>query len=308
MAKRFRDTKLSREAWYRKLKPAFKCAWDFLCDECDEAGMWSIDMDALAFFIGEEIDFNAFLEAVNADRLENPRLEKYGNDKIWITGFVEFQYGLLSDSCIPHRKIILLLKKYNLSDRVPGRVGARVLGTLQEKKRQEEDKEKEEEKTFGKSENLLPEPPEYPAPPSKPKREPNLKPEKDDQSVLKALYTETIAKVQIMPDSREQKQELANFITDHKPRFIEPYCDLWNLSVKSYGVTQVETISDGRLKKFKTRIREPAFDFLKILSEIKISDYLQGKKNGWKVDWDWIMANDTDYLKIIEGKYRNNTN
>jgi hypothetical protein len=305
VAKRFRDTKLSREAWYRKLKPAFKCAWDFLCDECDEAGMWSIDTDALVFFVGEVIDINEFVSKVNEDKI---RLEFYEGNKIWLTGFVEFQYGLLSESCIPHRKIILLLKKYKLSDRVPGRVESRVPSTLQEKKRQEEDKEKEEEKTFGKSENLLQEPSEERVPPVKPKREPNLKPERDNPSALKAIYAETVAKVQAMPDARDQKQELANFITEYKPRFIEPYCDLWNLSVKSYGVTQVETISDGRLKKFKTRIREPAFDFLKILSEIKISDYLQGKKNGWKVDWDWIMANDTDYLKIIEGKYRNNTN
>jgi hypothetical protein len=70
----------------------------------------------------------------------------------------------------------------------------------------------------------------------------------------------------------------------------------------------VEVISDSRLKKFKTRIREPAFDFLKILSELKISDYLQGKTNSWRVDWDWVFENDTNYLKIIEGKYRNNTN
>lgn len=307
--KRFRDTKLSREAWYRKLKPAFKCTWDFLCDECDEAGMWSMDLDALFFFLGEEIDFNAFQDAVNGDRLDNPRLEKYGKDKIWITGFVEFQYGQLSESCIPHKKILLLLKKYGLIDRVPGRVSARVPSTLQEKKGKERNgKEEEKEKTFGESENLLPEIPPAPELPAKSKREPNLKPEKDDQLELKAQYAETVAMVQVMPEVKDQKLALSKFITDLKPKFIEPYCDLWNISVKSYGVSQVESISDGRLKKFKTRIREPAFEFVKILSEIKQSDYLQGKTNGWRVDWDWIFENDTNYLKIIEGKYRNQSN
>lgn len=308
--KRFRDTKLSREAWYRKLKPAFKCTWDFLCDECDEAGMWSIDLDALTFFLGEEIDFNAFLDAVNSDRSDNPRLEKYGKDKIWITGFVEFQCGELSEKCIPHKKIISLLVKYELIDRVPARVSGRVHSTLNTRKDKNgmEKKGKEEEKTFGECENLLPETPSTPELPPKPKREPNLKPEKDDQSELKAQYTETVAMVQAMPEARDQKVALSNFITDHKPKFIEPYCDLWNISVKAYGVSQVESISDGRLKKFKTRIREPSFDFVKILSEIKQSDYLQGKTNGWRVDWDWIFENDTNYLKIIEGKYRNQSN
>lgn len=307
--KRFRDTKLSREAWYRKLKPAFKCTWDFLCDECDEAGMWSIDLDALNFFLGEEIDFNAFLTAVNSDKV---RVEKYSTDKIWITGFVEFQYGELSEKCIPHKKIISLLLKYELIDRVPGRVSGRVLGTLNTGKDKKGMEKKGQEKTFGEPENLLPEtPPEQEPEQSKalkPKREPNILPEKDDQASLKAQYNETVTMVQNLPDAKEQKVELAKFITELKPKFIEPYCDLWNISVKPYGVSQVESISDGRLKKFKTRIREPAFDFVKILSEIKLSDYLQGKTNGWRVDWDWIFENDTNYLKIIEGKYRNQVN
>lgn len=310
--KRFRDTKLSREAWYRKLKPVFKCAWDFLCDECDEAGMWSMDLDALSFFLGEDIDFNAFIEAVNFDRIENPRLEKFSKDKIWITGFCEFQYGQLSELCIPHRKIILLLKKYNLIDRVPGRVQGRVPVTLQEKTRKDKngkEEEEEKEKTFGKSENFLPEPdPQTPTAPPKEPRKPNLSAAKDDQSELKTEYAETVALVQSLPEVKEQKFELAKFITDKKPKFIEPYCDLWNITVKSYGLSQVEVISDSRLKKFKTRIREPAFDFLKVLGEIRQSEYLQGKTNGWRIDWDWIFDNDSNYLKVIEGKYRNQSN
>jgi hypothetical protein len=304
--KRFRDTKLSREAWYRKLKPAFKCTWDFLCDECDEAGMWSIDLDALVFFIGEEINFKEFVDKVNEDKM---RLELFDGNKVWITGFVEFQYGQLSESCIPHRKIISLLKKYNLLDRVPGRVDYRVSDTLQEKKGKGMDKEEDKEKTFGKSENLLSETQEEPKTETpKPDRKPSLKVVKDDQAEQKALYAETVAKVQAMSEAKEQKVELAKFITEYRPKFIEPYCDLWNVSVKPYRVSQVETISDSRLKKFKTRIREPAFDFLKIIAEMKISDYLQGKTNDWRVDWDWVFENDTNYLKIIEGKYRNNTN
>lgn len=311
--KRFRDTKLSREAWYRKLKPAFKCTWDFLCDECDEAGMWSIDLDALAFFIGEEIDLNAFMKQVNEDKA---RLEWYEGNKIWIAGFVEFQYGELSEKCIPHKKIISLLEKYDLLHRVPARVSARVLATLQEKKGKEktgkEEEKKGEEKTFGECENLLPEPPSPPEAPkpekAKPKRTPNLTVEKEDHSELKTQYNETVQLVQAMPETKDQRNAISSFIEEHKPKFIEPYCDLWNISVKPYGLSQLKVISDSRLSKFKTRIREPAFDFLLILSEIRISNHMQGKTNGWKVDWDWIFENDTNYLKIIEGKYRNNTN
>jgi len=292
MAKRFRDTKLSREVWYRKLKPAYKCVWDFLCDECDEAGIWSIDNDALAFFIGEEISLSDFLNAVNADRHDNPRVEMYGKDKIFITGFVEFQYGQLSESCVPHRKIISLLKKYNILDRVyiPYTKGT---DTLKEKKGKEEDKEEDKDERGSGGKQI---------------RRPALKGNQETQQELKARYTTIVEDVKKMVETKMQKEELARFITENRPQFIEPYADLWNISVVAYGLSQVESLSDGRLKKFKTRAREPAFDFIKILSEIRQSDYLRGKLNNWKADWDWIMENDTNYLKIIEGKYRNTQN
>lgn len=291
MAKRFRETKLSRESWYRKLEPVHKCTWDFICDECDEAGMWSIDMDALAFFLnGAEVNLQAFLAAVNSDK---NRLEIYGTGKIWVTGFVEFQYGQLSEACIPHRKIILLLKKYNLLDRVyiPYPKGT---DTLQEKKGKEEDKNGEEKEERGSG--------------GKQSRKTSLKGIRDDQTELRKNYEEVLERVKQMPETRMQKEELAGFLVENKPQFVEPYADLWNISVSVYGLSQVETLSDSRLKKFKTRIREPAFDFIKILSEIRQSDYLRGKLNNWKADWDWIMENDTNYLKIIEGKYRNTQN
>lgn len=147
MAKRFRDTRLSREAWYRKLAPKFKCAWDFICDECDQAGMWAIDMDAMSFYVGEEIELSEFMSLINADKM---RIEPFGNDKIWIVGFVEFQNGSLSEKSPAHKPIFTLLKKYRLLDRVLNRVSSRVSDTLQVKVTvKEEGIVKEEEKVIG---------------------------------------------------------------------------------------------------------------------------------------------------------------
>lgn len=144
MGKRFRETNISREAWYRKLTPEFKCAWNFICDECDVAGVWAIDEDAMSFYIGHSIDLKAFSDAVNQDKI---RVEFLDSWKIFIPGFVEFQYGELSEFCKPHKKIIALLKKYNLFERVCHRVSDRVSDTLQEKETdKEKDKDKEEEK------------------------------------------------------------------------------------------------------------------------------------------------------------------
>lgn len=94
------------------------------------------------------------------------------------------------------------------------------------------------------------------------------------------------------------------FILTLKPDFIEPYVDAWNLFATNYRLATIEVISDSRRKKFKTRIAESGFDFLRVLEKIKTSGHLKGDNGGnWKVTFDWILENDKNYLKIIEGNY-----
>ena len=50
---------------------------------------------------------------------------------------------------------------------------------------------------------------------------------------------------------------------------------------------------------------EPAFSLSNILQKIANSDYLQGKKNGFKATFDWVFDSKNNYLKIIEGNYDN---
>lgn len=266
------------------LRPKHKCLMKFLHDRCDNAGIWSPNWTLAAALIGE---------SVGPDDLEalGDQIETMANGKIFIPSFIEFQYGQLSERCIPHQKVITLLQKHNLYDRV---YIPYIKGTSTHKE-EEEDKEEEKEKD-GKGAG------------GKPSRKSNIRVQKTDSPEVKAAYQEVVATLHELQDVKEQRKAVGGFISEFRPQFIEPYMDLWNLSVKKYGVAQVENASEGRLKKFKTRIREPAFDFIKILTEINQSDYLQGRKNDWKIDWDWIFENDTNYLKIIEGKYRNTSN
>ena len=144
MAKRFADTALSRKAWYRKLDPTLKCAWRFLCDECDLAGVWSIDEEGMAFHVfgkaGRGIELVTLVGAVNADG--KVRLARVGRDKLLLVGFVVFQYGELSEDCKPHQAVIKRLRELELYEgylngfkTLPGRVMD---------KEKEKDKEKEE--------------------------------------------------------------------------------------------------------------------------------------------------------------------
>lgn len=82
--------------------------------------------------------------------------------------------------------------------------------------------------------------------------------------------------------------------------------NLWNGFAAANGLSMVKEISKGRLAKLKTRNFSPEA-FNDILKHIKCSDFCLGKKTDWKASFDWVIENDTNYLKILEGKYEKTT-
>ena len=98
----------------------------------------------------------------------------------------------------------------------------------------------------------------------------------------------------------KNKESICQHIRDYKPLSIDPYTDLWNIFATEKGLSTVQAINDSRRKKFKIRIREKPFDFLKILTKAKQSEFL--KSSNW-FSFDWIIENDTNYLKVLEGNY-----
>lgn len=305
------------------MSPRFKCVWSFICDECDKAGMWEIDLDSLNFCLNDEQeftqrDFEAFLLKINEDREENEvaRIELYKNKKVWITGFTSFQYGELSSTCIPHKNIIEKLNSYGLLHRVPVRVQTTLtdrVGVTHKKGKEKtgmEGKGIEEEKNVLENQENFEETTQEEIPPVQPPKTPktpNILPDNLETVAERRWYEANILAERDNMPVPDLKMKIAEYIQQKKPRFIEAYMDLWNLSatgVGGTGVPGVQKLNDTRLRKFKTRLREPAFDFVQILTEIKLSGHLRGEK-GWKVTFDWILENDSNYVKILEGQYRN---
>lgn len=139
MAKRLTGTNKWDKAWFRKLSPRHKALWQFLCDRCDQAGMWEIDIESASHYINDatpitEADLKVFKD----------RVERYSEDKLWIVDFVDFQCGELSPKCAAHKPVFKLLKKYSLLDRVLHRLSNRQQEIEIEKEiEKEEEKEKE---------------------------------------------------------------------------------------------------------------------------------------------------------------------
>jgi hypothetical protein len=97
------------------------------------------------------------------------------------------------------------------------------------------------------------------------------------------------------------KKSLYTFIATYKPDFIEPYVELWNFFASERKKPQISKVSDARRKKFHTRIKEKAFDFLAVLTRAgHAGDFLS--TSTW-FTWDWIMDSESNYLKVIEGNY-----
>lgn len=135
MSKRFTDTAKWDKAWYRSLGPNGRDLWNYLCDKCDHAGVWEIDLEAMSFYHGSAVDL------ARLEQLFGERIKLLKDNKILLVGFISFQYGNLSDACKPHQRVIQRLK--DLSLWVPYTKGFQ---TLEE---EEEDKDKEEDKEGG---------------------------------------------------------------------------------------------------------------------------------------------------------------
>jgi hypothetical protein len=117
---------------------------------------------------------------------------------------------------------------------------------------------------------------------------------------LRSTYTK-------LSETFENKSEveifhlLKEFIHTHRPYFPEPYIDAWNIIAAKYGLSIVRNSTHDRQQKIKTRSNEPAFDFFKILESIRRNKNYQGdNSSGWKVDFNYIIASEKNYISIIE--------
>lgn len=110
MAKRFTDTEKWKKPFIRGLQGPYKLLWLYICDDCDHAGIWQVDMEVASIRIGEPLDFDKALLSFGS------KVIPFDNGNKWfIPSFLEFQYpsGLNPDNRA-HSSIIHLLEKYNL--------------------------------------------------------------------------------------------------------------------------------------------------------------------------------------------------
>ena len=112
MSKRFTDTEKWKKPFIRNLSAPYKLLWLYICDDCDHAGVWQVDIDVARIRIGEDINEQ------DAIKFFDDKIIKIDNGNKWfIPSFIDFQYpsGLNPDNKA-HGGIIKMLLKYKLID------------------------------------------------------------------------------------------------------------------------------------------------------------------------------------------------
>ena len=137
MSKRFTDTEIWKKKWYCDLSPAMKIFWRYICDNCDNSGVWEKNIALAEFQIGCKLSEKDILDYFKGN------IVPLKENKLLVVDFISFQYGQLKKECIPHRNIFNLLEKHGLSYPID-----RVYDTLKDKDK-EEDKDKDKENKEG---------------------------------------------------------------------------------------------------------------------------------------------------------------
>ena len=134
--KRFTDTEKWSDPWFQDLPPELKLFWCYICDRCDNAGVWKPNFKLAAFTIGASIDPQAVGIAFGN------RIETLPNGNWWIRKFIPFQCGELKKDCRPHQSIRTLLEQHG----IPYAEGINTLQEKEKEKDREKDKDQDKEK------------------------------------------------------------------------------------------------------------------------------------------------------------------
>jgi len=81
---------------------------------------------------------------------------------------------------------------------------------------------------------------------------------------------------------------------------------LYNETCKS--LSKIRSMSSNRKEHVKARWKQFNYDidtFKEVFELVEKSSFLKGSnKRGWKADFDWLIKNDHNMIKVLEGKYQ----
>lgn len=140
MAKRFTDTDKYKKAFIRGLPGAYKLLWDYLCCDCNHAGVWHKDFEIAQIYLGKDMPVNE-QDALLYFNTDTERVRVFDDGLKWfISPFVGFQYGKLNPQNRAHQAVLQVLEKIGIKPLIRPSQGCK-----EKEKEKEKDKEKDKE-------------------------------------------------------------------------------------------------------------------------------------------------------------------
>jgi len=140
MAKRFTDTEKWSKGLIRSLDAPYKLLWLYICDQCNHAGIWEVEIDVAAIRIGMRLDKQEAIQAFGE------KIHVFDKGSKWfIPSFIDFQYGELRESNRVHNSVIVSLRKYHLLKLLAKGLEHPLQGGKDKDKDKDKDKEGESE-------------------------------------------------------------------------------------------------------------------------------------------------------------------
>jgi predicted phage replisome organizer len=128
------------------------------------------------------------------------------------------------------------------------------------------------------------------------------------QKLLTNNVTVTECNVTETQENKNKKEELEEELEiDKDIKTIVPYkkiMDSYNSICKS--LPSIQKMTDSRKDKTKTRWAElkTLEAFQELFTKTEATPFCKGdNKSRWKVTFDWLIENDRNYLKVLEGAY-----
>ena len=115
---RRRETSIWEQDWYCELGGEYQHFWDFINDNCDNAGIWIPNKKGFEMRTGFRVNLDSFFKKVNGDKKRIITLE---NGRWFLPGFIKYQWFTKKDSfdlvlSIPHQlNLYNLLKANNIN-------------------------------------------------------------------------------------------------------------------------------------------------------------------------------------------------
>lgn len=109
MAKRFTDTSKWAKESFASLSLKMKLVWIYLCDNCDHAGVWDINIGLMSYQMGQKITLPEICNGLG-DKVH------VSGKKLFIPSFFNFQYENSKEGFRAKQSAIEILKRLGFAD------------------------------------------------------------------------------------------------------------------------------------------------------------------------------------------------